>query len=240
MKSIITFALYLLLFSSCTQTNVYFTEAQPEGKKELKSMPKKFLGKYGAPSDSTLLVYFNDIYQDDENIDLKEVRQKIEITEKAILNKLKGQVKLNGDPNDKQWHDARSDKHFFDSLIFAQFHRPSYSYSLIEDKQESQLFQVDLCDTLFFLSEKNKLKDDYFLNIRSKNEGWMCFMINQKNNGTINFSEISKDDFKVLQRILIKNKETTENDIVQVSTQSFKEFIELGGFEENISLKKVD
>lgn len=171
-KSITVIIVSLLLFG-CENSQIKFTEPQPNFRKSLTEFPAKFQGNYISKKDSLIILTLDwSLDLNDDDFQLKRVENKIQITKNSIINLISGVLAIDFKEMEKSDVDYSNDL-FFEEEVLGIFLRPNYSYSIEIKKDSIKDFTFNIQDTLFHFSSTNiakKYKQKIYLNIKSENE----------------------------------------------------------------------
>lgn len=211
MKSITTTFILLLLFSSCDAPEVWFENAQPEGKKELMHFPRKLQGKYvncSNPNDF-LLIEKTEIRNVGHFVFTNHIDSVLSTTEKQI------------DRNDTN----ELKEHFKSENIEINIKGDSLQGTF---KYENNLFNI---------SEKQivkKFKRSYFLNTEEGENKWKVQRMDSKGDslfiGEINPSDTLLNYDFVAQ--LESDEKVNSKYLIQADKRELKKLMKENAFEE--------
>ena len=182
-------------------------------------------------------------------IHLAESNSKLSITKQAIVNMLDGTLYAYIDSMGDELK-ARGSMPLddflikqLDTLLHSVCKRPLVKYSNPQTKNGYFYIHVSLIDTLFKPSNKQvikKLNNNFYLNFQDTNYfAWKVLQMSPKGSGIV-ISSMSDEDAYVLRRIIkVKKNSKSGNELLNPDMESFRKFIDLKGFENQVELEKL-
>lgn len=216
----------VLLFASCTEVN--FEQPQPNGKKEIFKIPKKYLGTYHY-RDTALKIaddsLFNKFFSTEvggppdllTNRVLSIYSQMVTrgYDGKLIFNKKQAEI-----ADEMGWNADTIVKMFLLEKKFLKTIR----------KEGKLVFHYNAMDTLINLSRGDvvkKYKRHLYLNKNDGENSWIVYQL-KKSHNKIYFNSVNNDDEDLLKVICPKEKGKKFNPTIK----QFKLFLKKGGFQE--------
>ena len=241
------FLLFLPIFAgmiSCdNSSNITFNQPQPIKAKKRTSFDRELLGRYQLDNDSLLFLGLTLRTCKKHHKDLKlDIKNTLIVTEQNVLVEFYGSVsKL--DTNKKMlYHEVIANSNELDSTLSELFKRSNYQPQKAIEKEGLVQHPIDFVDTLFSFDMNHQLatyRGKYYLNLCNKNHQWTPYQLYLKDQ-SLQIGFLTRDDDVVLQRITAKNKEVYQEEALNLSHKSFKEFLILNGFENKLTFKKVE
>lgn len=191
----------LLLFISCEEDEVTFTEPQPNQTGSLKEIPINLTGKY---------------FDDDNNVELN-------IYNKIILKTFVSTDTFN--INELSEDEIIKNDSLFNKKSFQQYLLKKINDSLFSGYRISDtIFNLERKDLL------KKYKGFYFLNYFNSENNWSVNKLSYRK-GIININGITtENEIKILEDITQTNRDTLIPYIASPTRKQFKEFIKQNGF----------
>lgn len=201
---LILFLLFILTFNSCKQPEVTFDEAQPQGLKDLKCFPKKYIGTY-------------------YNI---EDKSEITISKYSVFEKMISEDTINVKELDKN-EIIKNDS------LFKINTKEKYKIKRINDSLFTNYVFSDTTFSIGKNNVLKKFKGYLFLNKFTEKGGfWEVEKLNLSK-GVIKISAIeTEDEIKLLETITETKMDTTKPFRIKPTKKQFKEFIKKNGFSE--------
>ena len=212
---------------------------------------KSVLGTYRT-ADSIILLNLSHAFNLSSKkigIHLTESNSKLAISKQAIVNMLDGTLYAYIDSmgDELKARGALPLDDFLikqlDTLLHSVCKRPTIKYTNPQTKNGYFYIHVSLIDTLFQPSNHQvikKLNNNFYLNFQDSNLfAWKVLQMAPKGNG-ITISSMSDEDAYVLRRIIkVKKNAKTGSELLNPDMESFRKFIDLNGFENQVELVKL-
>jgi len=182
-------------------------------------------------------------------IRLAESQSRVIINKREIVNHLDGTIyaKIDSTSDELKARGKTPLKDYLisqlDSLLRSICKHPYTRYSNPKFEGDFFYIHVSLTDTLFAQSNKRvikKMKNDFYLNFQEQDLFvWKVLQISPKGKGVV-VSSMSDEDAYVLRRIIKMEKNPKpDNNILNPDMESFKKFVELKGFENQVELERL-
>jgi len=224
----------ILLFTACSDIGIYFENPQPEHKQIISKIPEKFLGEYKMLDKTLLMANFHEVIERKSDAgNFESLEQKLSVKSNFVLNEIQGKAIIYLNEIEDEFDLVETPSSLMDSLILAQFDSPIYSYQILEEDENSILYQIKLRDTLFASSEMNQIKfwkHNCFLNSKSDN-GWILHQL-KEDGGQLKIGHIGKRGQGLMIEI------AGEEDYKAPSKKEFNKFLKKGGLEYDIVLER--
>ena len=212
----------LLIVSGCAEGNsVFFEQPQPLNEKDLKSIPLRLRGEYISLDNNQKLIVDREKMILDRYYNFMEHKDSLEIDSTNI-------------------HIDNDVRYYEDEDGF------SYSLKLHADSVSIEFVQSD---TLFYLSEKTKLrswKSNYFLNTSAGEDKWEVIMVQFKR-GNLYLSEVAPAEFnKEVEELSdspkIEEEHPSSNQPEYIRLDSKRELKEIikTRFQKTLSFRKIN
>ncbi len=247
MKHIILLSISMIIFASCNHLpeSSGFKYSQPQDGKIRTVIPEVLYGQYRLPDSANILLGLEPNF-DIENNDRDDVKYNLShtltINSDSINNRITGYLEvLKTDLNSSERKELNNN--FVDSLILNSVPNPIYTYR-IDSIGLNYKINVNINSNLFAIGNNSEIKEYrkkfYFNSYNEIFNVWKCYeFVYKKNSPILEINSISKSDFVLLKRLItLENDTVTFVNGVNPSKKTFKKFLKMNGFENNISLIK--